>query len=64
MIRVGIVGALIGSWALPRVGVHIQSGFVGTIIIAFIGAVILLLVLRLLTGGFRGRSWGVRRRWW
>ncbi|HEX5238265.1 MAG TPA: GlsB/YeaQ/YmgE family stress response membrane protein [Sphingomicrobium sp.] len=64
-IAVGIVGALIGTWALPRVGVHIQSGLVGTIIVAFIGAVILLLILRLLSGGFRGRRWGVsRRRWW
>ena len=64
-IAVGIVGALIGSWALPRVGVHIQSGFVGLIILAFIGAVILLIILRLLSGGFRGGRWGVsRRRWW
>ena len=63
-IAVGIVGALIGTWALARVGVHIPSGFVGLIIVAFIGAVILLLILRLLTGGFRGRTWGARRRWW
>lgn len=52
-IAVGIVGALIGSWALPHIGVHIRSGFVGTIIVAFIGAVILLLILRLVGVGRR-----------
>lgn len=60
-VALGIVGALIGAWLLPRVGLHIHSGFVGTIIVAFIGAVIILLVIRLLTGGFRGRRWGWRR---
>ena len=35
---------------------------VGALIInAFIGAVVLLLVLRLIGGGFYGRRWGRRR---
>ena len=63
-IAVGIVGALVGAWLLPRLGVHVQSGFVGLLIVALIGAIVLLLVLRLLSGGFRGRRWSVRSRRW
>ena len=47
-IIVGIVGALIAGWLLPRVGIAIGGGIVGAIINAFIGAVILLIVLRLI----------------
>jgi uncharacterized membrane protein YeaQ/YmgE (transglycosylase-associated protein family) len=46
-IIVGIVGAFIAGWLLPRLGVHIMSGMIGAIIDATIGAVILLLVIRL-----------------
>jgi uncharacterized membrane protein YeaQ/YmgE (transglycosylase-associated protein family) len=55
---VGLIGALIGDWLLPRLGIHLGVGIVALIINAFIGAVVLLLILRLLTGGF-----GYRRRW-
>jgi uncharacterized membrane protein YeaQ/YmgE (transglycosylase-associated protein family) len=55
---VGLLGAFIGDWLLPRVGVHLGVGIVASIINAFIGAVVLLLILRLLSGGF-----GYRRRW-
>jgi uncharacterized membrane protein YeaQ/YmgE (transglycosylase-associated protein family) len=47
-IIIGIVGAFIAGWLLPRLGIHIMSGIVGAIIDATIGAVILLLVIRLL----------------
>ena len=57
-IAVGIVGALIGSWLLPQLGIHIASGIVSAIIVATIGAVILLLIARLVSGGFpRRRAW-------
>lgn len=60
---VGWVGALIGSWLLPRLDIHLGSGIVGMIVNALIGAVLLLLVIRVLNG--RGilykRRWG--RRW-
>ena len=51
-IIVGIVGALIGGWLLGTL-FHISGtvGFIGSIIVAFIGAAILLSVLKLLTGG-------------
>jgi uncharacterized membrane protein YeaQ/YmgE (transglycosylase-associated protein family) len=52
---VGIVGALIGSWLLPRLGIHLGTGTVAAIISATIGAVLLLLVLRLLYR--QGRRW-------
>ena len=55
---VGLVGAFIGDWLLPRLGIHLGVGIVAAIINAFIGAVILLLILRLINGGF-----GYRRRW-
>ena len=46
-IIIGIVGAFIAGWLMPRLGIHIMSGIVGAIIDATIGAVILLLVIRL-----------------
>lgn len=55
---VGIVGALIGSWLMPRLGIYLASGILSAIIVATIGAVLLLLIVRLVTGGFpRRRSW-------
>jgi uncharacterized membrane protein YeaQ/YmgE (transglycosylase-associated protein family) len=55
---VGLIGAFIGDWLLPQLGFHFGTGIVPLIINAFIGAVILLLILRLAGGG-----WGYRRRW-
>ena len=55
---VGLVGAFVGDWLLPRLGIHLGAGVVAAIMNAFIGAVVFLLMLRLLSGGF-----GYRRRW-
>jgi uncharacterized membrane protein YeaQ/YmgE (transglycosylase-associated protein family) len=53
-IIVGIVGALIGGWLLGALfGISGTVGFVGSIIVAFIGAALLLSVLKLLSGGRR-----------
>jgi uncharacterized membrane protein YeaQ/YmgE (transglycosylase-associated protein family) len=46
-IVVGIIGAVVGGWLLPRIGIFIGGGIVGAIINAVIGAVIVLLVVRL-----------------
>ncbi len=46
-IVVGIIGAFIGGWLLPRLGVQLGVGLVGVIASATIGAVVLLLILRL-----------------
>lgn len=50
---VGIVGAFIGSWLLPRIGLILGTGLLSEIVNATIGAIILLLIIRLVTG--RGR---------
>src|ERR1700749_2824353 len=68
---VGLIGAFIGNWLLPQLGIHLGVGIVAAILNAFIGAVVLLLILRLLTGGFgyrrRPSGWGagrgLARRW-
>jgi len=56
---VGLIGAFIGDWLLPQLGIHLGVGMVALIINAFIGAVVLLLILRLVSGG----GWGYRARW-
>jgi uncharacterized membrane protein YeaQ/YmgE (transglycosylase-associated protein family) len=61
---IGIIGAFIGDWLLPQIGIHLGTGIVSAIINATIGAVLLLLVVRLLRGEGRfGGGWS-RRRWW
>ena len=58
---VGIVGAFIGDWLLPRVGIHLGTGIFSSIINALIGAVILLFLIRLVSGAGVGARWGGRR---
>jgi uncharacterized membrane protein YeaQ/YmgE (transglycosylase-associated protein family) len=61
---IGIVGAFIGDWLLPQLGIYIGVGIVGAIINATIGAILLLLVMRLVHGSGRfGGGWGFGRRW-
>ncbi|HEY0152630.1 MAG TPA: GlsB/YeaQ/YmgE family stress response membrane protein [Longimicrobium sp.] len=53
-IVVGIVGAFVGGWLFKQLGVTTPfSGLAGTIFTAFVGAVILLFILRLVTRGRR-----------
>jgi uncharacterized membrane protein YeaQ/YmgE (transglycosylase-associated protein family) len=56
---VGIVGAFIGDWLLPRVGIHLGTGIISSIVNALIGAIILLFLIRLVSGA----GFGARRRW-
>lgn len=55
---VGILGAYVGSWLIPQLGIHLGTGFLSAIINATIGALILLFVIRLVRGGG-----GWRNRW-
>jgi uncharacterized membrane protein YeaQ/YmgE (transglycosylase-associated protein family) len=51
-IIIGILGAFIAGWLFPRLGFHIGGGIVAEIIYAAIGAILLLLIVRLIrTGG-------------
>jgi uncharacterized membrane protein YeaQ/YmgE (transglycosylase-associated protein family) len=60
---VGLIGAFIGDWLLPQLGIHLGVGIVALIINAFIGAVVLLLLLRLVSGAGYGYRQGWGRRW-
>lgn len=55
----GIVGAFIGNWLLPKLGIHLGTGLVSAFVNATLGAIVLLLVVSLVLGG--GGGW--RRRW-
>ena len=46
-IIIGLLGAVIGSWLFGQLGVF-PRGLISSIIVAFIGAVILVAVVRLL----------------
>jgi uncharacterized membrane protein YeaQ/YmgE (transglycosylase-associated protein family) len=51
-IIVGIAGAFIAGWLFPRLGFHIGGGLISDIIYSAIGAILLLLIVRLIrTGG-------------
>jgi uncharacterized membrane protein YeaQ/YmgE (transglycosylase-associated protein family) len=54
-LAIGVIGAFIGHWLLPRIGLHLGSGLISAIINATVGAIVLLLVIGLIGGG--------RRRW-
>jgi uncharacterized membrane protein YeaQ/YmgE (transglycosylase-associated protein family) len=59
---VGLLGALIGDWLLPQLNIHLGVGIVALIINALVGAIVLLLILRLIGGGsWRYGRW--RRHW-
>ncbi len=51
-IIVGIVGAFLGGWIFSQLGISTPfGGLAGTIFVAFIGAVVLLFILRLIRRG-------------
>ncbi len=53
---VGVVGALVGVWLLPRF-FHFAGGLTGLAVDAAIGAIVLLLILRSVGAG----GWGAGR---
>ena len=66
---VGVIGAFVGDWLLPQLGIHLGVGTVSLIINATIGAILLLLLIRLLAGsrgwggGWGASCWGNRWGW-
>ena len=61
---VGIVGAFVGDWLLPRLNIHLGAGMIALVVNATLGAIVLLAILRLVSGGggggWRG-PWRLRR---
>jgi uncharacterized membrane protein YeaQ/YmgE (transglycosylase-associated protein family) len=47
-IIVGVIGAFIGNWLLAALGLFIGMGLIGAIISATIGAVVLLIVIKMI----------------
>jgi uncharacterized membrane protein YeaQ/YmgE (transglycosylase-associated protein family) len=47
-IIIGIVGAFIAHWLFPKLGIQLGAGILRSILDATVGAVILLLVIRLI----------------
>jgi uncharacterized membrane protein YeaQ/YmgE (transglycosylase-associated protein family) len=52
-ILVGIAGALVASFLLPQLGIRLGTGLVSEIVYSAIGAILLLLVVRLVRRGGR-----------
>lgn len=52
-IAIGICGALVASLLFPKLGIRLGTGLISEIIYSAIGAIILLLVVRLVRGGGR-----------
>ena len=49
----GIVGGFIGGWLFGLLGISAGGSFIGSIIVAFVGACILIFILRLFSRGSR-----------
>ena len=47
-IVIGIVGAMIGGWVFGLIGIFPSGGLIGSILVAFVGACILLWLVRLI----------------
>lgn len=47
-IIIGIIGGFLGGWLFGVLGVAIGAGIINTIFTAFIGAVVLLLIVRVI----------------
>jgi uncharacterized membrane protein YeaQ/YmgE (transglycosylase-associated protein family) len=64
---IGIVGALVGDWLAPQLLTQFGAGIVALTLNAAIGAIVLLLVVSVISGGLgwrgRGRWGGVTLGW-
>jgi uncharacterized membrane protein YeaQ/YmgE (transglycosylase-associated protein family) len=52
-IVVGILGAIVGGWLAGELGYGRLEGFVGALVFATIGSIVVRLILRALEGGGR-----------
>jgi len=55
---IGVVGAFVGGWLFRALGWHAPfARIAGTITVAFVGAVLLLALLRMVRSGSRRHAW-------
>jgi uncharacterized membrane protein YeaQ/YmgE (transglycosylase-associated protein family) len=47
-ILVGILGAFIGGWLFSQVGLRVGTGLIADVFTAFVGAVVLLMIMKAL----------------
>jgi uncharacterized membrane protein YeaQ/YmgE (transglycosylase-associated protein family) len=52
-IIVGVLGGIVGGWIATQLGYDRATGFIGAVAVAFIGAIVVRLILRALEGGRR-----------
>jgi uncharacterized membrane protein YeaQ/YmgE (transglycosylase-associated protein family) len=48
---VGIVGAIVGGWLAQQLGYNQVQGFVGALVFAVLGSIVVRLILRAIEGG-------------
>jgi uncharacterized membrane protein YeaQ/YmgE (transglycosylase-associated protein family) len=48
---VGIIGASIGGWIFTKLDIFVEAGFLGNLITSTVGAIVLLFVIGIFTGG-------------
>jgi uncharacterized membrane protein YeaQ/YmgE (transglycosylase-associated protein family) len=53
-IVVGILGAIIGGWIVRQLGYDQVTGFIGAVVVSFVGAIVVRLILKALEGDRRG----------
>jgi uncharacterized membrane protein YeaQ/YmgE (transglycosylase-associated protein family) len=49
-ILVGVIGGIVGGWIVTSLGFGATNGFIGAVVVAFIGALVVRLVLRAVQG--------------
>ncbi|WP_338791495.1 GlsB/YeaQ/YmgE family stress response membrane protein [Bernardetia sp. Wsw4-3y2] len=52
---VGIIGASIGGWLFTKLNIMVEAGFVGSLITSTVGAIVLLFIIGIFTGGNKKR---------
>lgn len=52
---VGIIGASIGGWIFTKLDIMVEASFVGNLITSTVGAIVLLFVIGIFTGGNKRR---------
>lgn len=53
-IIIGVLGGIVGGWIAQQLGYDTTRGFIGAVLVAFVGAIVVRLLLRALEGGRRG----------